>query len=367
MNKTKICFISAYAYPLFNPKCKTTFGGSEVQMYQYANKLSKDQKYTVDFMVANFGQKKQEIINNIKVIKTFSLNRKGIFRYLYGLSAILKLLYILAKNNSDVYIQRAAGIETGIIALYCKLFHKNYIYMTASSIDTDGEYRHQNPLEGFIYEWGIKHATHIICQNHEQETNLQKKYNIKSTVIENSFNIPQRIFSQKNFVLWVGSAQTLKQPQIFLRLAKSFPQHQFIIIIPKHNLLLWHEIRKKTRSISNINFIEKVPFNKINKYFAKAKIFVNTSTYEGFPNTFVQATMYSTPVISLNVNPDNFLYKNHCGFCAQNSFNRLKIYTQNLFTDNKLWQIMSKNSYDYAKKNHDINKNIVKLTNIINS
>ena len=41
----------------------------------------------------------------------------------------------------------------------------------------------------------------------------------------------------------------------------------------------------------------------------KSKILINTSSFEGFPNTFVQAWANGVPVISLKVDPDNIIKK----------------------------------------------------------
>jgi glycosyltransferase involved in cell wall biosynthesis len=363
----KNCFISTYAYPLFNPKCQATFGGSEVQLFQIANKLTQNKNILILFIVGDFGQKGIETYDKVKVIKgILNRNRKSKLRFLISsIFCQFTLLKTLKKINADVYVQRSAGIDTGIISIYCKLFHKKFIYMTASSIDTDGGYHRLKPFEGIIYEWGIKHATHVICQSRDQQINLQKNYHIKATILKNSFCIPPKTKNFKDIILWVGSSQPLKQPQIFLDLATSMPNYKFVMVMPPNEQILWQQILLKTKSINNLKLIKHVPYHKINLYFSKAKIFINTSTFEGFPNTFVQATMNGTPIISLNVNPDNFINRNRCGFCAQGDFKKLKKYTKSLFTNNILWLTMSKNSYAYAKKNHDINKNIIKLTKLI--
>lgn len=359
----RICFISFYAYPLFNNNCKATFGGAEVQLYQYALELARF-GYSVSFIVSDFGQPNVETIDGVKVIKAFNIFNKKL-KYILGIYYQLQFLLKLITSNSDIYIQRAAGVETGVIALYCKLFKKKFIYMTASSIDTDRTFRRLKPLMGIFYELGLKHASIIVSQNLDQKNNLKKNYIRNSIIIKNSFHLPSKISEQKNSILWVGSSQDLKQPQIFLDLAISLPQFKFTIVMPKNNSTLWESIYKNALTIPNLTFIEKVPFNQINDYFSKAKLFVNTSTYEGFPNTFVQATMNGTPIISLNVNPDNFLETYKCGYCANGNFKKLQSFTQRLLINKNLWFQMSQNAFQYAKKNHDILKNIITLKQII--
>jgi glycosyltransferase involved in cell wall biosynthesis len=68
--------------------------------------------------------------------------------------------------------------------------------------------------------------------------------------------------------------------------------------------------------IPNLQFIKHVPFNQIDNFFRRAKVFVSTAAAEGYPNTFINACKCATAILSFSVNPDGFLDKYHCGLCA---------------------------------------------------
>ena len=341
-------------------------GGSEVQLYQLAKKIAEDERFDVSFVVGDFGQENIELYDNISIFKAFPIKRKE-FKYITGFYYQLKFLFLLKRINADVYIQRAAGAETGLVAFFSKLFEKKFIYMTASSIDVDGTYKKRDLLTGFIYEYGLKNASIVIVQGEEYKQILKERYKRDSVIIKNSFRIPEHApnISKKKTILWVGTSQLLKQPEIFLEMAKNMPQERFVMIMPKHNLNLWDNIKREVENIPNIEFIEKVPFEEIDSYFAEAKLFVNTSTFEGFPNTFVQAMMNSAPIASLNVNPDNFLEKYHCGFCAKKNVDDLISFARDILKNNERWQHECANAFKYAKENHDINKIVNNLLLII--
>jgi len=368
MNKKtiKICFVSLLAYSLFNKKSHSSFGGAEVQLFNIVNELSNRNNINIDFIVGHNSDKHAtELFKKIKILKVVNLSKENI---LNKITSAFRLFYYLIKSNSNIYIQRSAGAETGLVALYCKLFHKKFIYMTAHEIDCNGEYRKKNRFLGLLYEFGLKNAHLVITQNNDHKKILKKNYNINATIISNGFDIPNKIYSNtRDYILWVARLENWKQPEIFLNLAKKFPKEKFIMIAPslsdKHYS---NKIRSIAEKMKNLQSIPSVPFSEINSYFAKAKIFINTSTFEGFPNTFVQATMYGTPIISLNVNPVNFLNKYNCGYCANGDIDKLHQFTQKLLTDNKTWKQMSSNARKYAKENHDIKKNIIKLINLIN-
>ncbi len=366
MKKKRISFISLQAYSLFNEGCSQVHGGSEVQLYQLAKVFSeRELEFDVSFIVGDFGQKNEEIFGKIKVIKSIPLNVKKM-KYIIGIFYFFKFFYVLIKANSDVYIQRAAGIETGLTAFFCKLFKRKFIYMTASEMDVDGKYKKNNFISGFLYEYGLTRASVVITQNEDHRKILMKQYSKKSVVIKNSFFISEKVdICQKDSILWVGTSQSLKQPEIFLKMAESIPEEKFVIIMPKHNLKLWEKIKKDAININNLEFIERVPFAEIEKFFMKAKLFINTSTFEGFPNTFVQSAINYTPILSLNVDPDGFLEKNNCGFCTHGDVDKLIKYTKELASNNEKINNMGMAAYEYARENNDVIKNIKKIKELI--
>lgn len=368
IKKKKLCFISFFAYPLFDCNCEAIFGGSELQLYQLAKRIAADNKYEIDFIVGDFGQCSDKIFDRIRVTKAFSMRKKE-FRWIIGAYYQFKFLKTLKRVNADVYIQRAAGVETGIIAFFCKLFKRKFIYMTASDIDVNGEYRKKHKIFGIFYEYGIKNASAIITQREEHKRLIKDNFKKDSVVIKNSFSILSEPSSlnERDYILWIGSAQALKQPEMFLEIAEAIPEEKFVMIMPKNNIKIWEKILNKTKNIPNLKFIEKIPFDGINEYYEKAKLFINTSMFEGFPNTFVQSVMNGTPIISLNVNPDNFLNKYNCGFCTEGSKNKITEEIKRILNNKSLWTVISKNAYNYAREDHDMERNIKKVKNTIDS
>ncbi len=357
--------MSMYAYPLFNPNCKVTFGGAEVQLFNLATHLSFYPQFDVWFLVRDFGQKDLERYGCITVKKIFDMT--GSIPGIRGIQYLASFFKTLHKVNADTFIQRAAGVETGLTALFCRITGKKFVYMTASSIDVDGTYVKNNPFWGLFYLAGIKMAHLIVTQNVQHKNELFKRYKLKSVVIRNSFIVPDKKPkpNNKSYILWVGSAQPLKQPEIFIQMAEMFPKYKFVMIMPKHNMPLWNKIKGRAQVISNLKFIDFVPLNKIHKYYENAKIFVNTSTFEGFPNTFVQSTAGATPIVSLTVNPDNFITDYGCGFWCKSQINNLIDNIKTLMTNKIIWEKMSQNSYKYAIHNHDIRLNTEKLVSNI--
>ena len=365
--KPKICFISTHAYPLFNKNCKSMHGGSELQLYQLGKKL-KEQGFEVCFLTGNFGQKSIENYDGIKIyrqklIKPKWLNIRGMW-YFYQ----IQMFRTIRDIKADIYVTRGAGPDIFQQSYYAFLMKSKFIFMTASDVDANGGYEKLFPEATRFYRKGLKMSDLIICQSKIQQDSLDKTHHLESKILKNSIEIPKEVLDikDKKNILWVSSAQPLKQPEVFLRMVEKYPQYNFTMIMPKHNQELWKNISEKSKNYPNLDFIEKVPFEKIGEYFQKAKLFINTSIFEGFPNTFLQAAVAKTPVISLNVNPDNFLDEWNCGYCAQGNEENLMNKISEFMENENLWKEKSENIFKYVKENHDIERNVEKFKEYIN-
>lgn len=356
----KICFISRSAYPLFNNECKETFGGAEVDLYLISRELAKDSIFNINFITGDFGQHKTELHENVTVHKCYRFNE-------IKLKQILKLVWKIIIVRADVYIQEGASGGTGVIAVMCKLMRKKFIYRTASDIDCDGTFINSIKIEGMLYKLGLMLASLIITQNIKNQTQLKENHLLNSVVIRNGILVPSLDIENKNTVLWVGRSENLKQPFIFLEIAQKIPNQKFVMICPKANFnsVNLQTLKIQAQTMSNVNLIDYVPYKDINSYFEHAKVFINTSTYEGFPNTFVQASANSVAIFSLNVNPDNFIVESKCGFFADGDLDSL---VQNLMVclnDQSLLDIMSINSHSFASSNFDISLIISRYKEVI--
>lgn len=364
MKPIKICFVSLYAYHYFNSRVNSKFGGAELQLYYLATELAKDERFDIRFVVGDFGQPDFEIKKNVKLYKFF--NPKKNLKYIRAIFGFWRLWKLLKKINANVYIQRAAGLETGEVALFCKLNKTKFIYMVAHDEDVGVKMPTYfskglvNWIRWWLFKMGLKIADLVIIQNEKQMTDLKKNHNKIGILRQSAHIVPEEKnidVSKKESILWVARGDDWKQPELFLKLAIELPNEKFIMIMPESgDKKFFKNIKEKAKKISNLKFIDYVPFNKIDDYFLKAKIFINTSRTEGFPNTFVQAAKNKTPILSLNVNPNGMFEKFNIGKCANNNFEQLKIDLKEFLENKELWQEMSENCYKYAKKNHDIKK-----------
>ena len=120
----------------------------------------------------------------------------------------------------------------------------------------------------------------------------------------------------------------------------------------------FESVRNQALNQRNLTFVEHVPFREIGAHFRAARLFVNTSVQEGFPNTFVQAWMHGTPVVSLSVDPGGVMARHGLGISCDGSQAALETAVSSLLADRPLWERLSRNAYAYAREHHDIRRQI---------
>lgn len=349
----KLCFFNLNGYSLFNSKSQAPLGGTEIQLYRLACYFSQQNEFSVSYATGDWGQPPVEKFKQICIYKTAKVNHK-IFNLLTSPFIIWK---VLKKINADIYLCSASGPELGLIALFCKIYHKQLVFRVASNIDCDTNFLPNNLLRK-VYFFGLKNTNKIIAQSNEQKNKLSHLLRLKSTVLKSLYEIKSdNTNSKKSYILWVGSCQQLKNPKLYLEVVKRFPAQKFVMICPvqKNQEVLYNSLKKSAKKLDNLTLIPKVPFDRIQTYFNHAKILIGTSDFEGFPNVYIQACIGKTPIVSYKVNPDNFITKNNAGYVSDGNFETMISQIKILLTNNKTREQFSQNAFNYVKNNHDIN------------
>jgi glycosyltransferase involved in cell wall biosynthesis len=350
--RIKICFVAPKAYPLFNPDAKNVknpFGGSEVDLYLLAMELAKDENFEINFIVADYGQGDTETFGNVKVIKSLNFDKNAF-------SGMFRIWSAMRKADAGIYIIKTASTGVPLVAFFCWLTHRAFVYRTASRYECDGEYARRYPLLGRAFNRSLKSAKLVFTQNQTDRENLLRTIGVSSIFIRNGHCIEQLISNNRDIILWAGRSDSEKRPQLFLDLAEQFPDEKFVMLCPKAlNDQNYGQLVSRAKTIKNLEFLPLVPFQKTSDYFRHAKVFVCTSQAEGFPNTYIQAWINAVPVLSLDVNPDGLFDKFGCGICCRGDLGRFAGSLRFMLAENKYAQL-GRNGRKYAEEYHDIKK-----------
>jgi len=357
MAQIRVCFIMPKAYPLFNPAIKTVFGGAEVDLYMLATELAKDSGFDVSFITADYGQAAVEMIEGVKIIKSLDFKKSD----LRGACDIWRAMKMA---DANIYVLKTVSPGVALGAVFCQMHKRIFTYRTAAAAECDGTYRRSHPLTGSAFNWSLRQARAIFAQNADDRNNLKKTIGVNAIVIPNGHIMGPLKLGAGDSILWVGRSDRVKRPELFLEIAKAMPKEKFTMICQRATGDSdYARLKSQAAGISNLEFIERVPLAEIDKYFSAAKVFVNTSDAEGFPNTFIQACKSSSAIISLNVNPDGFLDKYNCGQSCGGDLGKL-IESLGHILENARFIELGQNGRKYVEQKHDIKKIVEEYKNI---
>ena len=350
---TKICFVAFDSLPLLiSSETLKYAGGSELKQVLVGRELVK-RGYPVSFITYDEKNEKKTV-DGITIISCPQSQKYSFIKNF--------LLYwnSLKKADANIYFQ---GIgSTGVLPFFCLIHRRKYVkWIVSDSNLLFKRFRGGYPfVRKITASLDILFAHKIIVQNLFQKEILENKFKkMDCVLIKNPIIIPQDtvdIERNKSYILWVGSIKAVKQPELFLKIARKLPQLKFVMIggESKGRKAEYDTIEKEAKTIPNLDFLGFVPYHKIQHYYRNAAIFINTSQIEGFPNTFLESWVSGTPVISLNVDPDEVICKERIGFHSK-AFEQLLLDVNRLFQDKNLREEMGMNAKKYVQQHHDLN------------
>jgi glycosyltransferase involved in cell wall biosynthesis len=238
----------------------------------------------------------------------------------------------LREINPRIIYQRVACAYTGICAWYSQRRSVPLVWHVAH--DTDVSSSNLDPgrnflrlrLEKWAVDYGIRNATRIVAQTRHQVHLLQENYGRKAhTVIGNFHPAGQGSLDKGGplTVVWIGNLKPWKRPDAFIRLAQRLTtcrQVRFVMIgapaAGSRNQSWQRPLMQSIESTPNLEYWGRKSHTEVNELLDRSHIIVNTSTHEGFPNTFIQAWLRGVAVVSLQVDPDQVLERLQLGIAA---------------------------------------------------
>ena len=79
------------------------------------------------------------------------------------------------------------------------------------------------------------------------------------------------------------------------------------------------EVRSRAARLPNLELLPRQPREELLDRYTRAIAIVNTSVFEGFPNTFLEAWARGTPAVSLRIDPDGVIGRHRLGAVAGGS------------------------------------------------
>ncbi len=298
----------------------STKGGAEFQAHTFADYLARTTSHRIVYLTkrpppANVGSYSYEV----RGLQSHATQRFGMFWDSVVLYRALEQL------EPDVVMQRVACAYTGVAAFYCGRHDASLIWHVSSDRDVESNPylpvgRIPRVVDVAFFRYGVRHASAIVTQTHEQAKTLEGVYGRAPTaVISNFHTLPQMSEKAPRFtVVWVANLKPLKRPELFIRLARELSRYDISFkMIGRSDATPWcRTILQEILQTRNVEYLGELEQDEVNSQLSQAHVLVNTSLYEGLPNTFIQAWMRAVPTITLGIDPDGMIVQRGLGACV---------------------------------------------------
>ena len=351
----KICFVGMENLSVLAREYnKHGIGGEQVQQTLLAKALA-ELGHEVSMVVADYGQADGQCWAGVKTYKAFSFTAGiPVLRYIHprwtGLHAAL------VRANADVYYVSCASAYLGQVVLFAKKYGKQVVFRIAHDYDCEPDKLIISYLrDKKLYEYGLRRVGAVLAQSESQCATMLRNYGVKSRVVSMMVEPAQYQlnFNARNIpVLWVNNLRDFKRPDLMLKLAENLPDIEMHMIggsMPGF-IQMYEEISNKASAIPNIHFHGQVPYHDVNDSYEHAKVFVNTSDSEGFPNSYLQAWVRGTPVVAF-FDPDGLIASEGLGFAVK-TMEEMQEKIVQLNTDEQLWQQLSEKCKAYMAREY---------------
>ena len=372
--KPKICFVALDNYAaLIEDPTIGHIGGAEIQQALIGREFTK-RGYQVSFITLDHGQDDKKEIDGIRIIKTYTQNG-GIKTLRFLHPRLTSLWHAMKVANADIYYQRTSDSVTGIVATFCRRYHKKFVFAAASNCDCMSELplcpaRHAQVL----YHYGLRRANLVIAQTMTQQKLLRENFHVGSFVIPNSVLDYSQFLGksydettvQEKRLLWVGVFTPVKRLEILFNVAEQHENLHFDVVGDGNGETTYVQgLKLRAKYLPNVHLHGNVPHTNMNQFYLQTSALICTSRAEGFPNTFLEAWSHGLPVVT-TFDPEGVVAANGLGIVGKN-VSDLTDGIKELLYSPKRWYKVSQSARAYYLQNHTIEKVMNRLEQVLNN
>ena len=259
----------------------------------------------------------------------------------------------LARADADAYYTSCAGMHVGLLAMFCRRHGRRFVFRTASDADCDpARLLVRFRRDRWLYAYGLERADAILVQSMAQQEALAHHYGLAGRVAGMLVEPAQGAAARDIDVLWVSNVRAVKRPDRALALSARLPQYRFHMAggpLPGEGAL-YREVAAAAASLPNVTFHGRVAYREAAALYDRARVFLNTSDVEGFPNSYLQAWARGVPVAAL-FDPDGVIGREGLG-AAPGSAAALEAALLGLLRDEAAWRAASGRCRAYMARAH---------------
>jgi glycosyltransferase involved in cell wall biosynthesis len=225
-------------------------------------------------------------------------------------------------------VNRGAGLQLGLIALYARLSRSRLVFASANVVDFEYEKITTKRRDLLLYRLGVRLADAIVVQTEEQVDMCRSAFGRQPVMIKSIEPLADPQDHAPVAFLWVGRLVSYKRPLEYIELARKLPEATFWMVgvpISHHedDQHLAAAAIEQARDVPNLEVLPPMPHAEVQDLMARAVASVNTADFEGMPNVLLEAWARGVPALVLTHDPGGVVTREGLGGFAQGSPTRL--------------------------------------------
>ena len=322
--RPSVCFVGFSNLAVLAPEVDpSSTSGEPLQHTLLATALAR-RGHRVSMVVLDHGQLDGAVWDGVQTFKAYALEAGlPVLRFVHP--RWTGLVAALSRADADVYYGSCAGGLIGQIGMFCASRGKRFVFRTASDADCQPDalismgrwYRRDK----WLYERGLRRASSVLVQSVRQQELMRRNFGIDSSiaslVVEPGSS--ERDFDERDIdALWVSNMRSVKRPDVLLSVADRLPHVSFHMVggtVPGGQRI-FETVKAQAADRGNVTFHGAVAYRDTGALYSRARVLVNTSDIEGFPNTYLQAWSSGTPVVAF-FDPDGVIAREGLGMTVR--------------------------------------------------
>lgn len=343
-------------------------GGAGNSVYRLVTSLDQ-KKYNISVICLNSCAYEKSLLD--KGIDVFKITSS---RILFSVSRLKTILSEIQKNNKKTILISNINYTNLICAIFIKK-EKNLKLLAIERTPLKELEIYFNLIDlikkkimSFLIRFYYKRFNKIICNSKYMSNYLRKKYNLKSKVIfppsiinHTKIKINKTKISKNLRILSICRLSKEKKIDELIRALKYLDDINFEVRIigdgqEKSHIKNLIERLNLNKSVKLLGFKENVY-----DYLKKTDLYINTSYFEGFPNSVVEAAYCGIPIISSQSHGgiNEILSNGKGGIIYNNGPNELAKEIKKFYYNESILRkkaaYAKKNSYKFNLSNHKRN------------
>lgn len=301
-------------------------GGAERQMYLLAHRLAER-----DFKVAHFVYEVSDPVLDADLpLDLVQAPRPHEYLSARALAARMREVWSgLSRCDASVQVFRGWNGTLGVAGVWARLHGRRLVFSGANISDFTESAAHgaRDPRKR-LFAAGMRMTDAVVVQTDEQITLARERF---------PFIAPPRQISSfadlgplpegpGEAFLWVSRLADYKRPLLYADLAAAVPEARFWMIPARSDATgpafdqMMDELRRRADAHPNLEILEQRSHAALQELIGRAIAIVNTSEYEGVPNTWLEGWARGIPALTFSFDPDGRIARNGIGISAGGSW-----------------------------------------------